>query len=419
MEHFDHHSTEFAENWRDQYAQLRAKCPVAHTDSHGGYYVATSYDAIQQILHDPQRFVCGRDLDLGTGQTVPGGVTVPTNAVRMGMMEMDPPRSQELRRIVSSRFTAKAVKAYEPRLEQLVSWCLDRVIEKGSMDFVDDIANPLPALVTLDYLGLPLEKWEMYATTLHKAAYREKGSGRAVAAMLDDLHSIVRDRRENPRSNGDIVELVVEGEVDGKPLSEDLVVELLFMLLNGGIDTTTALIANTFLFLDDHHDERAWLSEDSSRIPGAVDEFIRYTSPSTGVARTVKEPVTVGGTELQAGDRILLALGSANADDNHFDDADQIHLDRQRNRHLSFGSGMHRCLGSFIAPAEMSVLIREVLRRMPDYQIDRSKVVAYPTIPLVNGHIAMPATFTPGQRIMQDILRTELPFAREEAEAKG
>ncbi|BBZ78625.1 cytochrome P450 [Mycolicibacterium anyangense] len=410
MDQFDHHSPEFAESWREQYAGLRAACPMAHSEKHGGFFVATDYQAIQQILHDPQNFVCGRDLDLGDGRIASGGVTVPTNAVRMGMMEMDPPRSQALRKIISGRFTKRAVQEYQPRMQQLVSWCIDKVIESGSIDFVDDIANPLPALITLDYLGLPLDRWEFYATTLHKAAYREKGSGRAVASMLDDIRATVRERRAHPLDDGSVLEQLLSGEENGEPISEDLAVELIFMLLNGGIDTTTALIANSFLYFDDHRDQWEWLAEDHSRLPAAVDELIRYTSPSTGVARTVAQPVEVAGVRLDIGDRVLLALGSANADDQVFDNPNEVQLDRAPNRHLSFGSGVHRCLGAFVAPAEMALLLQEVLNRMPDYRIDREKVVAYPTIPLVNGYIAMPATFTPGEKVVAGVLADDLPI---------
>lgn len=409
MNQFDHHSPEFAESWRERYAGLRATCPVARSDNHGGFFVATNYKSIQQILHDPTNFVCGRDLDFGDGKTTPGGVTVPTNAVRMGMMEMDPPRSQTLRKIMAARFTKRAVDEYRPRMQQLVSWCIDKAIESGSIDLVDDIANPLPALITLDYLGLPLERWQFYASTLHKAAYREKGSGRAVVNMLDDIRATVRERRLNPVADGSVLEQLLNGEEDGELITEDLAVELIFMLLNGGIDTTTALIANSFLYFDDHRSQWDWLAEDHSRLPSAVDELIRYTSPSTGVARTVANPVEIDGVELSPGDRVLLALGSANADDKVFDNPQEVQLDRSRNRHLSFGSGMHRCLGAFIAPAEMVILLSEVLKRMPDYKIDRDKVVAYPTIPLVNGYIAMPATFTPGKRVTSGILADDLP----------
>ncbi|MGV0872842.1 cytochrome P450 [Mycolicibacterium sp. XJ879] len=407
---FNHHSPEFATHWREQYAEMRAKCPVAHSDEFGGFYIATDFSSVQQILHDPQNFRCGRGLDVGTGETIPGGVTIPTNPVRMGMMEMDPPRSQTLRKIIAGRFSKKAVNDYAPRMQALVSWCVDRVIERGSIDFVDDLANPTPALITVDYLGLPLTNWEFYATTLHKAAYREKGSASAVGEMLDDIRAIVRDRQSQRRGDDSVIEQLLDGQEDGEPISEDIAVEMIFMLLNGGIDTTTALIANSFLFFDEHRDKWEWLREDLSRVPAAVDELIRYTSPSTGVARTVANPVTVHDVDLEPGDRVLLALGSANADPEVFDDPAEVHLDRQRNRHLSFGSGMHRCIGTYVAVQEMTLLLREVLRRLPDYRIRRDKVVAYPTVPLVNGYIAMPATFTPGPKLMGGVLADDLPY---------
>jgi cytochrome P450 len=396
---FDHHSAEFARDWRAQYARLRAHCPVARTSAHGGYAVITRYADVRQVLLDPGGFACGRDLDFGDGPT--GGVTVPANAVRMGMMEMDPPRSLAYRRLLAGPFSARAVRAYRPRLAEIVSWVVDRVIESGRIDFVDDVSNPLPALVSLDYLGLPLDRWQDWGTALHRAAYRERGSGRAVAAMLDDLRSVVAARRADAGERGDVVDLLLTAEVDGSSLPDEMVTELLFMLLNGGIDTSTALIAGTFGHLGAHPDHRATLAADPGLVPAAVDEMLRLLTPGTGVARTVAGPAEVGGVALHPGERVLLALGSANNDPDEFPDPDTARFDRPNTgRHLAFGTGVHRCLGAFLAPAEMTVLLDEVLRRMPDYRIDPAGVVPYPTIPLVNGYVAMPATFTPGPRML-------------------
>lgn len=399
MDPFDHHSEDFAQHWRETYAELRGSCPVAHSDLHGGFAVVTRYEDVKQVLLDPATFACGRDLEFNG--VVTGGVTVPVNPVQMGMMEMDPPESQAYRRMLAPRFSAKAVREYRPRMEEIVTWTVDRVIASGRIDFVDDLANPLPALVSLDYFGLPLDKWELYATALHKAAYRERGSARAVGKMLEDLRSVIAERRATAGDRGDIVDRLLTEEVDGAPLDDDRVVNQVFMLLNGGIDTSTALIASMFLYLGEQPERRAELAADPDLIPTAVDEMLRYFTPGTGVARTVTAPVEVGGTQFQPGDRLLLGLGSANNDPAMFPEPDEIRLDRENNsRHLAFGSGVHRCLGAFLAPAEMIVLLQEVLRRMPDYRIDLGAVVGYPTIPLVNGYIAMPATFTAGERVL-------------------
>ena len=397
LEDFDHHSEEFAEHWREQYAELRSRCPVAHTPRHGGYAVVTRYEDVKRVLLDPATFACGRDLEFDGHRT--GGVTVPINPVRMGMMEMDPPQSQAYRRVLAAPFSAKAIKEYRPRMAEIVKWTVDRVVESGRIDFVDDLANPLPAMVSLDYFGLPLERWEDYATALHKAAYREKGSGRAVVELLADLRGVVVERRQTAGARGDIVDRLLTAEIDGVRMDDDTVTEMLFMLLNGGIDTSTALIAAMFLHLYEHPDERARLAADPSLIPTAVDEMLRFFTPGTGVARTVMQPVEIAGVHLRPGDRVLLALGSANNDPDVFPEPDTIRLDRANNgRHLAFGNGVHRCLGAFLAPAELTVLLEEALRRMPDYEIDIAAVQRYPTIPLVNGYIRMPATFTPSVR---------------------
>ncbi len=401
---FDHHSEDFAARWPQIYAELRASCPVAHTPAHGGYHVVTRYADVKRVMSDPETFACGRDLtfDGADGPITTGGVTIPINPVRMGMMETDPPLSQEYRRPLANLFTAKAVAAYEPRMAEIVTWVVDRVIERGHLDFVDDLANPLPALVSLDYFGLPLEKWDEYATALHRAAYREKGSARAVLALVHDVRAVVAERKAAGPRGGDVLDRLLTAEVNGAPLPDEDVVNQVFMLLNGGIDTSTALIASMFLHLAQHPDDRTALAADPSRIPAAVDEMLRYFTPGPGVARTVTRPVELGGVSLRPGDRLLLALGSANHDEEVFDDPESVRLDRDNaGKHLAFGHGLHRCLGAFLAPAEMRLLLEAVLRRLPDYEIDVSAVVHYPTIPLINGWIAMPATFPPGPRVLK------------------
>ncbi|PQM47997.1 Cytochrome P450(BM-1) [Mycobacterium talmoniae] len=278
MEQFDHHSEEFAEQWRQIYAGMRHTCPVAHSDRHGGFFILTRYDDAKRVLRDHDTFVCGRDLTFGDN-VVRGGVTVPTNPVRMGMMEMDPPQSQNYRQVLAPWLSRKAIDRYRPRMHEIVSWTVDRVIEAGNLDFVDDIANPLPAMISLDYFGLSLEKWNDYATILHKAVYREKGSALQLAGLLDDVRDTVRERRSAAGTRGDLTDALLTAEVDGAPIDDELVTELLFMLLNGGIDTSTALIASMFLYLDEHPDERTALAADATLIPAAVDEMLRYFTP--------------------------------------------------------------------------------------------------------------------------------------------
>lgn len=390
MPSFDHHSEDFARNWREIYAGLRQSCPVTHTDEHGGYYVVSKAADVLAAFRDSTVFASDRNV-LGGG----GGVTIPANPFRMGIMEMDPPESTEYRRLLNPWFSRAAINDFRPRIRELVTWCIDSFIEIGTFDVVDDLANPLPALVTLDRIGLPLDRSGEYARILHEAVYRVPGSARRVVWLLEDLQAVVSERQYRPDS---LAAELHRAQPGGLPIGDELVVELIYMLLSGGIDSTTALVANVMAHLDDVPTDRARLLADRSLVPTAVQDLIRFYTPATGVARTVTTPVELSGTRLEAGDRVLLAIGSADSDEDKFDRPDRVVVDRSPNPHLGFGSGAHRCLGAELATAEMEILLEEVLDRLPDYRLHRDEVVPYPSIPLVNGYIRMPATFTPGSR---------------------
>ncbi len=400
MDAFDHHSAGFAASWRGQYRDIRATCPVMRVEAQGGFVLLTRYQDIRHVLLAPKDFASGRDLELdGLPSPVTGGVTVPANPFRMGMMEMDAPESGRLRKTLLPWFSARAVELNAVYLRDLVTWCLDRVIESGHCDVVDDLANPLPALATLDLMGLPLENWGRYARVLHGAVYREKGSARELAWLQDDLRAIVTERRASPPAVPTPVDALLAAEADGVPLPTDLVVELVYMLLSGGIDTSTALIAHGLRYLSAHPELAAELREHPDLIAGAVDEMLRFFSPGTGIARTAVRDTTLGGVAISAGERVFLGVGAANTDPAAFRDPDTLDVHRgEAHRHLAFGAGVHRCLGSFLAPRQMTILLTEVLTRMPDLRVDEDAVRPYETIPLVAGFRAMPAAFTPGPK---------------------
>jgi cytochrome P450 len=398
MQPFDHHSTEFAANWREQYREIRETCPVTRVAAHDGFTLLTRYADARQVLLDPASFASGRDLVIAeVDGTVAGGVTIPTNPFRMGILEMDPPDSLRLRRMLVPWFSAKAVQLNSVHIRDMVTWCLDRFITAGRCDIVDDLANPLPALVTLDLLGLPLENWARYARALHHAAYRVKGSARELAWLQDDLRQEIERRRAAGAAAATPVDALLAAEVAGEPLSVDLVVELVYMLVTGGIDTSTALIAHAIRYLSAHRDAAGRLRDNPDLIRGGVDEMLRYFSPGTGIVRTAVRDTMVGGTCIHAGERIFMGAGAANADPAVFEDPDTLDVGRDATRHLAFGAGAHRCLGSFLVAREMEILLGEVLTRLPDLRVDESGVVPYDSIPMVGGFRAMPATFTPGR----------------------
>src|SRR5581483_7959992 len=210
---FDHHSEDFAGSWRETYAGLRSGCPVAHSDRHGGYWVLTRADDILRALRDTDSFASSRRPIDGLSGDV--GVTIPPNPVRMGLMEMDPPESIRYRRLLNPYFSRAAIDSFRPRIRTLVTWCIDQFVERGTFDVVDDLANPVPALVTLARLGMPLDRWPTYARVLHEAVYRKPGSARRVSELLEDLTGIVRKRE---CESGGLIDGLVAAEVDGQPL---------------------------------------------------------------------------------------------------------------------------------------------------------------------------------------------------------
>jgi len=203
-------------------------------------------------------------------------------------------------------------------------------------------------------------------------------------------------RREKPCD--DLLSYLAAG-IDGKPLEHQLLQDIAFNLMGGGIDTTTALTSNVLLYLSRHPDHRQRLIENPKLLPLAREEFIRYFTPVHSVARTATSNTVVNGWKFAKGDRVLLRYISANHDPDIFDDPDSVKLDRYPNRHVSFGAGMHRCLGSFLAKMMFETMVTEVLRRMPDYKVIETDIVHYPSIQQVNGWIHLPTAFSPGPKV--------------------
>jgi cytochrome P450 len=401
-EKFDHHSPEFAANWHTELEQMRHACPVARTDAHGSFVVVTKHADAQQVLRDFKAFASARDLH-GDGWSSTGGVTIPTNQGRMGFMEMDPPESLKHRRIVNPWLSRNAVRDYRPRIAEVVNWCIDRVVQSGSIDVVDDLANPIPAIVTLDVLGIDLTDWQQYADAAHGAVFREPGSGQKLKWVGQNVRDVVDRGGYEPDG---LIAAWKSARIDAEPLPDEMVYELVYMVINGGIDTTTSLIANAVIQIDRNPHIRERLIGDPSLIPAAVQELLRFCVPSTGVARTVTVPAEIGGCPVAPGERVLVVLASANFDEDVFDEPERVTIDRERNLHLSFGTGGHRCVGAELATAELEVVLTELLRRLPDFAVDHVGVRPYPTMPLVNGYIAVPASFMAGS---PERALTELP----------
>jgi len=386
----DHHSADFARDHAALYAHARAECPVLRSDAHGGFSILTLYADNRAALRS-EHLASGRyPLDDGR---LGGGVAIPPNGMRIGMIEMDGAEATALRALLQPWFTIAAVEAASARIAQISHWLIDTLIERGECDVVEDLARPMPTLLILDILGLKFEHWRDYGRVLHEAVAKASGSIDGLRWLAGDLRRSVVERDYDPDG---LLAALVAAEIDGAPLGTALVCELSMMLLFGGTDTTIAAIGHTLRHLTEHPDDRARLIDQPGRMAAAVEEVIRLYSPSTGVARTVTAPVEIGGTCFEPGERVLCALNSANRDDAVFVDAERFDFERPKRPQLGFGWGAHACLGQNLARADLRIFLTEILERMPDFQVDLARTERYASVPLVNGHARMPMRFTPG-----------------------
>jgi len=399
---FDQHSADYAANWRSQLADLRAKCPVAWTEAHDGFWVITRHEDILFIERHPEIFSCDNDLE----RTRSGGkgIRIPSSLIRFSLNESDPPEHTALRKLEAPFFSVQALQRWMELARQIVDEQIDSIIEAGHGDLVHDVTIPVPAQVTLRLVGVPVEQWrDFMATSL--TSYLPPNDPRFPnaerARIAERLEVLMAERKSEPRD--DVISALVHANVDGEALPHATAKGMLQSLLFGGFDTTAATAANALHWLESHPELHARLVADDKFLEKAVDEFLRYFPPVMGgLSRTVTQNTEFRGQTMRKGDRVLLMFNSANFDDERFECPDEIRLERMNARqNLAFGAGPHRCLGSVLAMSELGIIIRAVLRRMPDFRIDREKAQRVPRMGGVNSWLTMPVTFTPGKKFVR------------------
>jgi cytochrome P450 len=400
--HFDHHSPEHAVDPWSAYRAMRQLCPVVQSDAYGGFKVVTSYRNVTAIAQDPATFSSHHDAD-GTGNGY-GGVTIPSAPLRSIPVETDPPEHTRYRRVLSPLFTQVAAEQSKPRIAAIARRFVDNVIEAGSCDLVNNIAVPVPAAFTLDLLGIPTDRWARYAVPMHQIVYAPQDTPEYAEAVegtnwiLEDVAAELAKRRAGPLTGDDLLSYLLRADIDGEPLDERTILEMAWLVIVGGLDNTASLLANAFLWLDHHHDERDRLRGDDQLTELAFDEFLRYFTVTQALSRTATKDTTIEGYPIRAGERVFIVWAAANRDPDAFDRPEEVVLDRVPNRHLGFGWGPHRCIGALVAKHMFCTTLQEVLTRMPDYQVIESEVQRYPSVGIACGFIRMPATYTPSAR---------------------
>jgi cytochrome P450 len=403
--HFDRNAAEYRSQFKQITEEMHAKCPMAWTETYGGHWVAAGSNEVFELARCP---AISNDHDINNERRGYKGISIPTakrvNVVRGGILEMDEPDHRLYRNVLNPYMSPAAVKRWEPFIDDVTRACLDEKIEGGSIDFVDDLANVVPAVLTLAMLGIPIKKWNLYSEPVHAAVYTPEHSPdiERVTAMhremgLDMVNNML-EVRENPRPG--ILNGLLQMRIDGEPAPDLEILGNLGLVIGGGFDTTTALTAHTLEWLSEHPDERERLSKNrDTLLDPATEEFLRYFTPAAGDGRTFSEDVELDGNHFKEGERLWISWAMANRDPALFADPDNVVLDRKGNRHFSFGLGLHRCKGSNVARTVFKSMLTAVLDRMPDYRCDPEGAVHYECIGVIQGMRQLPATFTPGPRV--------------------
>jgi cytochrome P450 len=397
---FDHHTLNYRDNW-PAISDTNLKCPVAYTSAHGGFWLVSDHANVTRVSRDDATFSSAHNM--ADPSDPRQGIAIPPAPILSIPLELDPPVYNAYRRMLSPYFSPTVTKAGAPFVRQVVDAFLDRACASGRIDFVFDLANPVPAVNTMKLVGLPVENWHKYAGPMHRLSSvppTDPEWARCMGAMqqlVGELTALVPRLREEP--GDDLLSGLATADINGAPLSDDEVALIGLVVMQGGVDTTTALLANTLWWLDEHPEQRQRLIDEPGLMKHATEEFLRMFSPIQGLARTASRDVVLGGRQVREGDRLLLSFAAANRDATVFPDPSEVMLDRASNPHTSFGMGIHRCAGMHLARSWFQVMLQRVLDRMPDFQIDRAASRRYDNIGFVNGFVNMPATFTPSEPV--------------------
>jgi cytochrome P450 len=355
--------------------ELRERCPIAHTDRWGGSILPTRYADVYAIAHDIETFPSGNGIAVvpmipAPGQApVVGGDGAPVLISGVPPISADPPLHTWTRRLVLPTMSPARVAEYEVFTRELCRRLVDDVIARGEGDAAAEYAQQIPVRVIGHILGVPESMagtFTEWVRDVLEFAHDPERRRRGITGIIQYLDGAIGEREANPTD--DFISELIRSEHDGEPVTRDVVMGMCALLLIAGIDTTWSSIGSTMWHLATHPDDRRRLATEPDLMPTAIEEFLRAYAPVT-MARRVIVDTEYDGCPIKAGERVLMNFPGANRDPEVFPDADKVILDRQHNRHLAFGAGIHRCAGSNLARMELRVAVEEWLARIPEFEL--------------------------------------------------
>jgi cytochrome P450 len=364
---YDIFSDEYVSNPFAIWEDLRDRCPIAHTDRLGGSWLPTRFEDVDAMAHDVQRF---SSRSISVVPPAEGSVPVPP-------IDADPPVHTWSRRLILPWFSHTRVDALEPLTRALCNRLIDGFIATGRGDAAGGYAQQIPVRVIAQILGVPPEMSDTFTGWVRdilEFAFDKERRDRGRTSALSYLAGQMQLRKENP--SDDLISYLLSAEVDGKPAPELHILGTAGLTLVAGVDTTWSAIGSSLWHLATHEEDRRRLVEEPEIMPLAIEEFLRMYSPVT-MARIVTEDVEFNGCPMKEGDRVLMNFPAANRDPREFDRADEFVIDREVNRHIAFGAGIHRCAGSNLARMELRVAIETWLERIPEFRAEDPSLVTW------------------------------------------
>jgi cytochrome P450 len=382
---FDHTDPRWTENPFPIWDELRAECPVVHTERFLGCYMPTTYEAVRQVAYDTEHFssrrVIVRDIRPDAPQSAPP-------------ITSDPPEHKPAKQLLLPPFTPDAMKKLEPRVRAICNELIDEFIAEGKCDAAARYTRHIPVRAIAHMLGIPDKDGDLFIKWIHEILELGIKDNDVLMGAVRDMNEYFFDQIEHRKKHptDDLISTLMNArDKDGQPLSDAHVLGSLRLLLIAGIDTTWSAIGASLWHLAKTPADRERLIAEPELMPTAVEELLRAYAPVT-MAREVMKETVISGCPVKPGNMVLLSFPAANRDPAMFPDAGNVVIDRKENRHAAFGLGIHRCVGSSLARMEMTVAIEEWLKRIPDFRLDPAGQVTW-SEGTVRGRRQLPVLF--------------------------
>jgi cytochrome P450 len=374
------------------WAEMRDRCPIAHTDRYGGSWLPTKYDDLQAMAKMVPELSSKSPIVIDLPEALVKGDSTGYNAA--APITADPPEQNWTRRALLPHFTPKGIAAETEYTKRLCHKLIDGFIENGSCDAAVDYAQQIPPRVIAKKLGVDASMVDDFIEWVRGVLELGLQQPELRAKYRDIIREFfaaeVADRRANPKD--DLITALCQTEHEGSFLPDEVIIGMCNLQLVAGIDTTWSSIGSALWHLASHDDDRRRLVDEPDLWNTAVEELLRFYAPVT-MARNAAEDIEYGGVKFKKGDKILMNFPGANHDPDHFEDAHEVHLDRQRNRHVAFGIGIHRCAGSNLARMEMEVALKTWMERIPEFTLSDPDAVTWAG-GQVRGPRILPVTFS-------------------------